>query len=312
VASTPRRLLHIARHSVLRPGADDTYADGDDATWMDVDWHSLTYTAEIEGRAVNYVDTGGDGPPLLFVHGLGALWQSWLLNIPAFMDTHRVVTLDLPGHGRSEMPIAPVSIQNYAKTVDALCDHIGIDCPLVVGNSMGGFIGAELALEYPTRVKKLVLVSAAGLSTEDYQRQPIGTVARTWALGSAAVGSQVDAIARRPRLRRLALGSIFRYPEKLSGPLVIELVTDAAGPGIIPAFEAMVGYSSRDRLAEIEIPVLIVWGENDVLVPVYDAEEYERAIGENARTVTFTDTGHVPMIERPTRFNELVREFFSE
>jgi pimeloyl-ACP methyl ester carboxylesterase len=311
VASTPRRLLDVARHSVLRPGPDDTYADGDDGDWMDVDWRSLTRQVEIEGRQVNYVDTGGDGPPLLFVHGLGALWQSWLLNIPAFMQTHRVVAVDLPGHGRSEMPIAEISIQNYAKTVDALCDLLDVEPTAIVGNSMGGFIGAELALSYSTRVSRLVLISAAGLSTEHYNRQPIAAVARTWALLSAAVGSQVDAIARRPRLRRIAMGSIFRYPEKLSGPLVIELVTDAAGPGIIPALEALVRYSFRDRLAEIEIPVLIVWGENDILVPVDDAEEYERLIGENARTVTFTDTGHVPMIERPTRFNELLRDFLS-
>ena len=311
MASTPRRLLDVARHAALRPGPDDTYADGDDGDWMDVDWRSLTRQVEIEGRQVNYVDTGGDGPPLLFVHGLGALWQSWLLNIPAFMQTHRVVAVDLPGHGCSEMPIAEITIQNYARTVDALCDLLDIEATAIVGNSMGGFIGAELALSYSTRVSKLVLISAAGLSTEHYQRQPIAAVARTWALLSAAVGSQVDAIARRPRLRRIALGSIFRYPEKLSGPLVIELVTDAAGPGIIPALEALVQYSFRDRLAEIEIPVLIVWGENDILVPVDDAEEYERLIGENARTVTFTDTGHVPMIERPTRFNELLRDFLS-
>jgi pimeloyl-ACP methyl ester carboxylesterase len=73
--------------------------------------------------------------------------------------------------------------------------------------------------------------------------------------------------------------------------------------------EALLDYSFRDRLEEIEVPVLIVWGRNDMLVPVDDAEEFERLIGANARHVVFDDTGHLPMLERPSRFNELLREF---
>jgi len=70
-------------------------------------------------------------------------------------------------------------------------------------------------------------------------------------------------------------------------------------------------YSFRDRLPEIELPVLIVWGRNDMLVPVGDAHRFERLIGDNARAVIFEDTGHVPMIERPTRFNRLLSEFLA-
>ena len=75
----------------------------------------------------------------------------------------------------------------------------------------------------------------------------------------------------------------------------------------MPALEALLEYSYRERLAAIEVPVLIVWGRNDLLVPVGDATHYQRLIGDNARVVVFEDTGHVPMIERPTRFNALLR-----
>ena len=68
----------------------------------------------------------------------------------------------------------------------------------------------------------------------------------------------------------------------------------------------MLGYSFRDRLPEIEVPTLIVWGRNDILIPVEDACEYERLIGANARAVVFDDTGHLAMVERPSRFNELL------
>ena len=80
-------------------------------------------------------------------------------------------------------------------------------------------------------------------------------------------------------------------------------------PGFVDALRAIMDYDYRDRLPEIEIPVLIVWGRNDILIPVADAYEYERLIGSNARAVVFDDTGHLAMLERPTRFNRLLREF---
>ncbi len=157
-------------NALRRPGPDDEYADGDDATWRSVDWPSMTRRVPVLGRAMNVVDTGGSGPPLLFIHGLGGCWQNWLLNIPAFMGSHRVIAPDLPGFGESEMPAGEVSIRGYAEAVDALCDALGVEAPVVIGNSMGGFVGAELALSFPTRVQKLVLVSAAGLRSSTAAR----------------------------------------------------------------------------------------------------------------------------------------------
>ena len=115
-------------NGLLRPGPDDTYADGDDATWMEVDWPAITRRVVVEGREVNVVDTGGEsntqptssagtGPAMVFVHGLGGTWQNWLLNIPAFMDSHRVVAMDLPGFGESPMPRETISIKGYARIV---------------------------------------------------------------------------------------------------------------------------------------------------------------------------------------------------
>ena len=127
---------------------------------------------------VHVVDTGGDKPPLLFLHGLGGVWQNWLLNIAHFKATHRCVAFDLPGFGESELPRDDISIPGFARTADAVCAQLGIDCPVVLGNSMGGFVGAELALSFPTRVDKLVLVSAAGLSTEYVKAEPVLAAAR--------------------------------------------------------------------------------------------------------------------------------------
>ncbi len=298
-------------HAFVRGQPDDSYADGDDSSWISVDWPSLTRTEMVLGRRVNVIDTGGDGPPLLLMHGLGGLWQNWLLNIPAFMDSYRVIAPDLPGFGRSEMPSGRISIQGFARVIDALCDRLGVVEPVVVGNSMGGFIGAELALAFPTRLRKLVLISAAGISAENMWREPVMAVGRLMAIGAARTGVKSLPVVNRPRLRRAALQLVVRYPEKLSVPLATELVTGAGTPGFVGGLDAVLGYSFRERLPEIDVPTLIVWGRNDVLIPVEDAYEFQRLIGDNARVEVFDDTGHLAMLERPSRFNSLVTDFIN-
>ena len=302
--------LTRARSGVFRPGPDSTYADGDDSSWMDVDWPAMTRRLEVDGRGVGVIDTGGDGPPLLFIHGLGGIWQNWLLNIPAFMGTHRCVAIDLPGFGLSEK-LDECSIPGFASTVDKVCHQLGIEETVVIGNSMGGFVGAELTVRFPTRVSKLVLVSAAGLSTEYLSREPLLAGARIFMALTARTGLRGSPVVKRPRLRRIALAPIVRYPERLSVPLATELVQGANAPGFMDAFEALMSYSFRDKLARIEVPALIVWGRNDMLVPVADAEMFEHLIGDNADSVIFEDTGHLSMLERPSRFNELLGAFLA-
>jgi pimeloyl-ACP methyl ester carboxylesterase len=311
VPSVYQDALERARSGVFRPGPDATYADGDDSSWMEIDWPAITRHLTVDGRKVGVVDTGGDGPPLLFIHGLGGIWQNWLLNIPAFMGSHRCVAVDLPGFGLSEAPAGEISMPGFAHTVDEVCDQLGIEEPVVVGNSMGGFVGAELAVSFPTRVSKLVLVAAAGLSTEYLSREPLLAGARAFMALTARTGLRGSPVVKRPRLRRIALQPVVRYPERLSVPLATELVKGANAPGFMEAFGALMSYSFRDKLERIEVPALVVWGRNDMLIPVADAEMFEHLIGDNAHSVIFEDTGHLPMLERPTRFNELLGSFLA-
>ena len=305
------QVLGFAGNALVRPGADPEYADGDDSTWRSVDWPAFTRSLVVAGRRINVVDTGGDGPPLLFLHGLGGVWQNWLLNIPAFMGTHRVIAPDLPGFGRSEMPSGRISIQGYARVIDELCRELDVNGPVIVGNSMGGFVGAEVALAFPTRVSRLVLVSAAGLSVDHMKKEPLLTLARIWAVTATRTGARAEPVVRRARLRRVALQTVVRYPEKLSLPLTAELVAGSGTPGFVGGLDAILSYKIRERLSEIEIPTLIVWGRNDILVPVSDAKTFEELIGANAHAVIFEDTGHLSMLERPSRFNELLRGFLA-
>jgi pimeloyl-ACP methyl ester carboxylesterase len=307
----------VVRNGIVRPGPDATYADGDDSTWLDVDWQTLQQPLELLGRHVNVLDTKAESPddggaPLLFLHGWSSNWQIFLLNIAAFMRTRRCLALDLPGFGASDMPSEPISIKGYAKTVDAMCDALGVENVVVVGNSMGGFIGAELGLTFDTRVERLVLVSAAGLSTEYLHRGRSIALARVYSAVLPHATRFESPVVRRPRLRRAAMQWVLRYPERLSVPLAQELVLSTGKPGFVPALKALMDYSLRRRLEQIEMPVLIVWGRNDMLVPVGDAWRYQRLIGDNAHVVIFEDTGHAPMLERPSRFNDLLRGFLAD
>jgi pimeloyl-ACP methyl ester carboxylesterase len=311
VPTRRQQLRGAIENGLLRPGADDTYADGDDARWMAIGWPSMTRRVTVLGRELNVVDTGGSGPPLLFVHGLGGCWQNWLLNIPEFMESHRVIAPDLPGFGESQMPAEKVSIKGYGKVLDALCDTFDVDRPVVVGNSMGGFVGVELALAFPTRVERLVLVSAAGLSIESQRREPLLTGARVWAASATWIGARGRSVLTRPRMRRLGMQLLVRYPERLSSQLTFELVRGTGTPGFVPAMKALLSYSVRERLGDIEVPVLVVWGRNDMLVPRGDAREFVELIGVNARREMFEDTGHLSMLERPSRFNALLADFIA-
>ncbi len=289
--------------------------------WQDVDWRSHQRWVLVDGSPVNVIELGperddGTTQPIVFVHGLSGSWPNWLEQLPAFAPEHRVITLDLPGFGHSPMPPHPISIARYAKLLDRLLGELGVDAAAVVGNSMGGFIAAELAISAPQRVERLVLVSAAGISTHQHRGSVTVLPAmrrfeRILMASGAWTASKSDAVVRRTRLRDAALGVVVRHPDRLDAALAAEQVRGAGKPGFIQGFEAVLDYEIRERLGKIACPTLIVWGDRDRLISVRDADVFAELI-PNSRKVVFGDTGHMAMLERPEAFNALLDEFLSE
>ena len=298
---------------LLAPGPDDDYGRRDRAPWLDLDWQSTQHRLEIDGREVNYCELG-EGPAILWIHGLGGSWQSWLENMPDFARDHRNVAMDLPGFGFSAMPDGDISIDAYAKWTCELMDRLGIESAAVVGNSMGGFVGAELAIKYPERVQRLTVVSAAIFWQNRRRSAPLLRLARlTDAMVARALVRRTDDIATRRRLRYGALAAAgFRYPASISDELAQEMVRSARRTdGFLPALEALADYPLDEELPKISCPTLIVWGAHDTLVPVTDAKRLQKLI-PGARREIFERTGHVAMLERPERFNRLLHEFLAE
>ncbi len=289
--------------------------------WQDVDWRSHQRWIDVDGAAVNVVELGPErasdsAQPLVFVHGLSGSWPNWLEQLPAFATDHRVITLDLPGFGHSPMPSQTLTIAGYARMLDRLLDELAVDAAAVVGNSMGGFIAAELAISFPQRVERLVLVSAAGLSTYNHRGSvtvlpAMRRLERILMASGAWAASKSDAVVRRARLRDAALGVVVRHPDRLDAALAAEQVRGAGKPGFVQGLEAVLDYDIRERLREIACPTLIVWGERDRLISVRDADVFAELI-PNSRKVVFGDTGHMAMLERPESFNALLEEFLAE
>lgn len=285
------------------------------SAWLEVDWREHQHWITVAGTPLNTIDLG-EGDPIVFVHGLSGSWPNWLEQLPVFAQSHRVIAMDLPGFGHSPMPKEPITISSYARILDGLLDTLGISAATVVGNSMGGFVSAELAIAFPQRVERLVLVSAAGIST--YQHRDVERIepylrrlAPMLAAYTGWTAARSNWVARRPGLRNITLGTVTRHPSRLPAALAAEQLRGAGKPGFIQALRANIDYPIAERLPEIACPTLIVWGAEDRVIPVGDAGMFEQLI-PNSRKVIFEGTGHMAMLERPVAFNQLLDEFVAE
>jgi pimeloyl-ACP methyl ester carboxylesterase len=316
----PRVFASSARPTSPRRArtAGGGYGETAEPSWREIDWAAQLRRGSFAGAELNYVDLAPTDPsaaersPVVFVHGLGGQWQNWLENLRRVALERRVVALDLPGFGLSPLPRERITIPGYARVVEAFCDGLGLDSVVLVGNSMGGFIGAELTIQFPARVERLGLVSAAGITTANMYRAPIITLSRAATALTVYTAARHRQIAARRVSRHAALALVARHPSLLAPDLAWEALIKGAGkPGFDAALRACIEYDFRDRLPEIGCPTLIVWGENDAVLPAADAHQFERLIPDS-RKLLMRDTGHVPQIERPRAFNDALMEFLSE
>jgi pimeloyl-ACP methyl ester carboxylesterase len=317
---------HIDTATRIPGGKAAAYGPAGRSLWMDVDWRAHQRWITVDGQTVNTIELGPEASagqeterqPLVFIHGLSGCWANWLEQLPVLAREHRVVTLDLPGFGYSPMPGdgREITISGYARLLDGLLGELGIDAAAVVGNSMGGFIAAELAIAFPQRVERLVLISAAGISTtaNPAVERVLPSLRRleTVLVGTGAwIASKSDTVARRARLRDALLYIVARHPSRLPAALAAEQLRGAGKPGFLQALQSILDYDFRERLPEIACPTLIVWGDGDRLISVRDADVFEELI-PNSRKVLFEDTGNMAMLERPAAFNALLEDFLAE
>ncbi len=174
-----------------------------------------------------------------------------------------------------------------------------------------GFTAAEVAIQHPERAELLVLVDAAGISSANVTRsRPGERIARQLMMRGQGDPEAAKRMLTRPGYMALGMGLVARYPTRISKELLSEQLLTFGDAGFSDAFDAILSYDFRHRLGEIGCPVLVIQGENDILVPLGDAIEFCELI-PSSELLTMADTGHVPMFERPVQFNDALLAFIA-
>ena len=272
--------------------------------------------AQIGQVKTRYWDEGEGDPPVVLIHGIGCYVENWLPSLGALTERHRVCALDMLGHGRTDKPAdAAYGTADLAQFVREFMEVLGIGRAHVVGHSLGGAVATRLALIHPSAVEKLALVASAGFGREVCMELRLCTI--------PAVGEVLTRPGRSASVQTLKMCV---YDEKHVTEESVDLDLEMASlPGAQRSFlktlrgcggflsgqsKTMYG-PNLDGLGSIDVPVLVVWGREDKVIPVGHAEVIAAA-GKNVRVEVFDGCGHTPMLERPEAFNELLLEFLAD
>jgi pimeloyl-ACP methyl ester carboxylesterase len=247
---------------------------------------------------VRYLQAG-DGPPLLLIHGLGSsAIAEWGRLMRPLARGYRVYALDLPGFGRSERPPdASYSIPMQVDTVRRFMDAVGARRARLVGVSMGGWIAARLAGESPERVERLVLVAAAGMRPDESARIPAEVLLPH---DEAGMRRLIAAVRHNP-----PPVPSFVARDLLARKQQDEWIVRRALESMRPGRDWLNGTLARARM-----PVLVLWGREDVLIPVAYARPLQAEF-EGAALKVLDGCGHLPMADCPEAFDRELFAFLS-
>jgi pimeloyl-ACP methyl ester carboxylesterase len=266
--------------------------------------------AEVKGVRMRYF-VGGEGPPLVLVHGLGGAASNWTELAPLLAERHRLLVPDLPGHGGSSALPAVSGLEPFADRVALVAEREGMLPAPVVGHSLGGMVVLRLALRRPADVQALVLAGAAGLSIGSVWGRQLLSVFSTVRPGRLA-GRYRGWVMRSRILRRLVFGfvsvadPVALTNEAVEGFLAGQLLhTD-----VDSAWQALRADDPRQELEAVRCPVLVLWGAEDVQLPLGDAFEYTRRL--RARLRVIPGCGHLLIGERPDACQRAIEDFLRD
>jgi pimeloyl-ACP methyl ester carboxylesterase len=252
------------------------------------------------------VFVGGEGRDVVLLHGLGGAASNWVEVVAALAESHRVVAVDLPGHGGSTAPARGSGVDRFADDVAAALDGLGVTGAIVAGHSFGGLLAMRLALRRPDLAGALLLVAPAGIRSGARIVQVV-IAASTFVRPGRFVAPYRRRYAERAWFRRAVFRPWFVADADALSARATEGFLD--GPqdhsDTAIAGRAMVSHDPRADLDRIGCPALVLWGASDTQLPVDDAFEYARRLGAPVRVVA--DCGHLVIGERPEAVLDGVR-----
>jgi pimeloyl-ACP methyl ester carboxylesterase len=263
---------------------------------------SAEKSVSIFGAKINYIEAGDPSKPkVILLHGLGGNSANWAFNVPALAANYHVIAPDQIGFGKSDRLMLKYRVATYVDFLDKFMSELKIEKASLVGNSLGGWVAAWMAIKYPNRVEKLVLADAAGL------KPPAVDMAQIYSL-NYSTRDEVRQLVKLVFYNQAFFGSDAMIEQSLA-------VRVAANDGY--TINSLIESIKRDedflngRLGEIKKPTLIIWGKQDGLLKLADGEQFKREIA-GSELLVFDQCGHVPMVEKAADFNKAVLAFFAK
>ena len=263
------------------------------------------------GLNVHYRDEGKrDGRVLVLIHGSNASLHTWEPWVKRLGSDYRIISLDLPGHGLTGVnPAGVYDNQSYVRVVDALLSRLGVAKAFIGGNSMGGGVSWMYALAHPEKTEALLLVDAGGQPQSKPKELPIG-----FRLMRMPVIKEAARVIAPRSVFESSIKNTMSVQSKIDDALIDRYWELNRFPGnreaTMKRFSTPGGMQSgtKERLAAIKVPVMIMWGEEDKLIPVSSARWFAEAI-PSAKLVIYPKVGHIPMEEVPDQSAADVKEW---
>ena len=252
--------------------------------------------ASVFGQNIRY-DEAGEGPVVIFLHGLGAVKEIWMPSLAALAPNYHVYAIDQIGFGHSDKPLLDYKIATFVDFLQGFMKAQNISKATLVGNSLGGWIALDFAVQHPAMVERLVLVDSAGLP---------------WMKPNATV----DLNASSEAATRTLLESLFYDKKMVTDDFVRQVFVDRMRNNDGYTIQrTLAGFATPQfddtKLGSIHAPTLLVWGREDELIPVASGEKLRDGIS-GAKLVVLEKCGHVPQIEKPAEFNQALLEFLGK
>lgn len=247
---------------------------------------------EVNGQRLRYVERGGGEQTVLLIHGFGGDLDGWLFNLDDLAAGYRVLALDLPGHGQSGKTVADPSLAGLTAVVADFLAVVGVERAHLVGHSLGGAIAQQLALDHPDRVASLALICSAGLGAEINADYIEGFIS-----------------SRTRRELKPVLEKLFADPTLVTRQLTDDVLKYKRLDGVSAALRAIAdtvfagGRQQdllRDRLTAAGVPVLVLWGAEDDIIPAAHAN----GLGDGVATLALDGYGHMLQLEAAGEVNK--------
>jgi pimeloyl-ACP methyl ester carboxylesterase len=272
-----------------------------------------------ESSYVNVLDSKlhirkrGSGEVIFLIHGSFASLHTWDAWEKVLSKSYTTISMDLPGHGLTgPTPSGHYSTDDYEKLIIALADQLKIDSFSIAGNSMGGAVAVKIALRNPQRVKKLILVDAAGFSHLNDSSQL--TTPFLFKLLQSKITSQLLTKITPRFLFEMNLKQVYGDPSKIKQEDITrfyELMRREGNRGATVERLRNPGKNIQDSIKYIQAPTLILWGAKDQWTPLAYAHQFKEAI-KTSRLIIYPNAGHIPMEEIPEETGAAVLDFLKE